>query len=597
MSPYYDQPGYRRTGPEDVVGVVVLLGCAVFGFLWYIAVSRLHLHNDQCLEIFLDCAIVFFGGGLLIAHFAGRRQKREENWPHPAVTIPALKDARIVHDAHQDAATLLGYNVHKEPWLWPDAVRIKHGVIVGGTGAGKSTFLENIIAQDLTRRFGARKMPMIIFDGKGEREFLDHILPHIAAAGRLQDLRILDPTHPAESCRYNPFYSLDDAYQEHVNFIFRSFGLREDFFKGHQEAYLSDLVRVLQYTGKLFNVYDVLVMALDEDVLQDQIKAAKARIATLTGLSMQKRLNFEMSVKMLMRSLQDRERVEKIQGLLNELLSFLEDELSVVTGAYQDLLTLDDVLENDLILFVSLNSNRNQRAVEALGKILLQNIQLMVGKRYSQTTASRSKDEPMLSVILDEFAPFAYSGFTQVLQTARGAKVSFLFSFQSLPQLQRVSQAFADEVSSAPGTKMIMNVSEENTAQWFLKASARIATKRRSLSVRKTGIFTPKYIETGTGSESEAKETRAREDHIKNLPVGQMEILMVDSREGTLHSHLHVRRAPSFQLEGIEPYLYPKMRSPMNPEIGVNLRFKDAVNRRQRRRRISGISLDTPYGG
>jgi hypothetical protein len=596
MNPYYDQPGYRRTGPEDVVGVVVLLGCAVFGFLWYIAVSRLHLHNDQCLEIFLDCAIVFFGGGLLIAHFAGRRQKREENWPHPAVTIPALKDARIVHDAHQEAATLLGYNVHKEPWRWPDAVRIKHGVIVGGTGAGKSTFLENIIAQDLTRRFGARKMPMIIFDGKGEREFLDHLLPHIAAAGRLQDLRILDPTHPAESCRYNPFYSLDDAYQEHVNFIFRSFGLREDFFKGHQEAYLSDLVRVLQYTGRLFNVYDVLVMALDEDVLQDQIKAAKARVATLTSLSVQKRLNFEMSVKMLLRSLQDRERVEKIQGLLNELLSFLEDELSVVTGAYQDLLTLDDVFENDLILFVSLNSNRNQRAVEALGKILLQNIQLMVGKRYSQTTASRSKDEPMLSVILDEFAPFAYPGFTQVLQTARGAKVSFLFSFQSLPQLQRVSQAFADEVSSAPGTKMIMNVSEENTAQWFLKASARFATKRRSLSVRKTGIFTPKYTETGMGSESEAKETRAREDHIKNLPVGQMEILMVDSREGTLHSHLHVRRAPSFQLEGIEPYLYPKMRSPMNPEIGVNLRFKDAVNRRQRRRRIAGISLDTLQG-
>jgi hypothetical protein len=596
MSPYYDQPGYRRTGPEDVVGVVVLLGCAVFGFLWYIAVSRLHLRNDQCLEIFLDCAIVFFGGGLLIAHFARRRQKREENWPHPAVTIPALKDARIVHDAHQEAATLLGYNVHKEPWRWPDAVRIKHGVIVGGTGAGKSTFLENIIAQDLTRRFGTRKMPMIIFDGKGEREFLDHLLPHIAAAGRLQDLRILDPTHPAESCRYNPFYSLDDAYQEHVNFIFRSFGLREDFFKGHQEAYLSDLVRVLQYTGRLFNVYDVLVMALDEDVLQDQIKAAKARIATLTGLSVQKRLNFEMSVKMLLRSLQDRERVEKIQGLLNELLSFLEDELSVVTGAYQDLLTLDDVFENDLILFVSLNSNRNQRAVEALGKILLQNIQLMVGKRYSQTTASRSKDEPMLSVILDEFAPFAYPGFTQVLQTARGAKVSFLFSFQSLPQLQRVSQAFADEVSSAPGTKMIMNVSEENTAQWFLKASARFATKRRSLSVRKTGIFTPKYTETGMGSESEAKETRAREDHIKNLPVGQMEILMVDSREGTLHSHLHVRRAPSFQLEGIEPYLYPKMRSPMNPEIGVNLRFKDAANRRQRRRRIAGISLDTLQG-
>jgi hypothetical protein len=589
VSPYYDQPGWRQRGPEDVAGVLILLACAVVGFVWYVAVSRLHLHNSQCVEIFLNTAILFFGGGLVIAQLAGRKRKREENWPHPAILIPASKDANIVRDAHFDGATVLGYNVHKEPWLWPDLVRMKHGVIVGGTGAGKSTFLENIIAQDVTRRFSARRMPMIIFDGKGEREFLDRLLPHVEAAGRLQDLRVIDPTHPLESARYNPFYALDDAYQEHVNFIFRSFGLREDFFKGHQEAYLSDLVRILQYTGKVFNVYDVLVMALDEKVLEEQIAAAKSRLATVPGISMQKRLNFEMSVRMLMQSLTDRERVEKIQGLLNELLSFLEDELSVVTGSYQDLLTLDDVVEKGLILFVSLNANRNQRAVEALGKILLQNIQLMVGKRYAQPAGNGNADEPMLSVILDEFAPFAYPGFTQVLQTARGARVSFLFSFQSLPQLQRVSQAFADEVSSAPGTKMIMNVSEENTAQWFLKASSRIVTKRRSLAVRRTGIFSTKYTETGTGSESDIKETRAREDHIKNLPVGQMEVLMVDNREGTRYSHLHVRRAPRYELEGIRPALYPKMHSYLDPEVGVNLRFSLAENRRQRRRRTAGL--------
>jgi len=570
----------------------VLFICAVLAFCWYVAVSRLHLRNSQCLEIFMNFAILFFGAGLVVAHFVGRRKKREENWPHPPVIVPGARDRLIVRDASQNAATLLGYNVHKKPWLWPDAVRMKHGVIVGGTGAGKSTFLENIIAQDLSRRFGSRKMPMIIFDGKGEREFLDRLLPHIEAAGRLQDLRVLDPTHPTESARYNPFYALDDAYQEHVNFIFRSFGLREDFFKGHQEAYLSDLVRILQYTGKLFNVYDVLVMALDQNVLEEQIGIATARLKELPGISMQRRLNFEMSVRMLQRSFSDRERVEKIQGLLNELLSFLEDELSIVTGSYQDLLTLDDVFEKDLILFVSLNTNRNQRAVEALGKILLQNIQLMVGKRYARTSSDRKADEPMLSVILDEFAPFAYPGFTQVLQTARGARVSFLFSFQSLPQLQRVSQAFSDEVSSAPGTKMIMNVSEENTAQWFLKASAKIATKRRSLSVRRSGIFSTKYTEIGTGSESDIKETRAREDHIKNLPVGQMEILMVDNREGTRYSHLHVRRAPSFLLEGLAPRLYPKMHSHVDPEVGVNLRFKETENRKQRRRRTAGISLD-----
>ena len=97
--------------------------CAVLAFGWYVAVSRLHLRNSQCLEIFLDCAILFFGGGLVVAQLVGRRKKREENWPHPAILVSGSKDAKIVRRANQDGATLLGYNVHKEPWLWPDTVR------------------------------------------------------------------------------------------------------------------------------------------------------------------------------------------------------------------------------------------------------------------------------------------------------------------------------------------------------------------------------------------------------------------------------------------------------------------------------------------
>ena len=104
--------------------------------------------------------------------------------------------------------------------------------------------------------------------------------------------------------------------------------------------------------------------------------------------------DFEMSVRMIKKSLGDRDRVEKIQGLLNELLAFLEDDLSIVTGSYQDLVMMDDVVEKGLILFVSLNTNKNRRACEALGKILLQNIQLMVGKRYAQPATMRNPDEP-----------------------------------------------------------------------------------------------------------------------------------------------------------------------------------------------------------
>jgi len=38
-----------------------------------------------------------------------------------------------------------------------------------------------------------------------------------------------------------------------------------------------------------------------------------------------------MSVKNLLQSFQDRDRVQKIQGLLNECMTFLDDELSLIT--------------------------------------------------------------------------------------------------------------------------------------------------------------------------------------------------------------------------------------------------------------------------
>lgn len=584
MSAMYDDRRPAPRGAEDAAGIVVLGGCALVAVFWYIGVSRLHLHNAQCLELFLDLAIAVFGAGLILSDVIGRRQRREESWPHPAIHIPGKADENNLSCAREEGSTLLGYNVHAEPWFWPDSVRLKHGVIAGGTGAGKTTFLQSIIAQDLNRTFHGKRMPIIIFDGKGDQAFLQELLPHIEAAGRMEDLRLIDPSNPQESWSYNPLYSPDSLYQEHVNFIFSSFGMREDFFAGHQEAYLSDLVRILYYTGKVFNMRDVLIMAIDEKVLNEQIGIAQKRIDGNPAISLTMRLNFEMSVKMIRKSLVDRERIAKIQGLLNELLAFLEDDLSIVTGSYQNMLTIEEVVDKSLILVISLNSNKNKRASEALGKILLQNIRLMVGKRYQQMLSLDLEQEPILSVICDEIARYADPDFPQVLQTARGARVSFLFSFQAVPQLEGVSRAFAEEVCSAPGTKMIMNGTDESTAQWFLKASSRVLRKRRSLAVRRSGIFSQKYIETGTGNESDARETRSREEHIKNMPVGQLEILMVDPREGTLHSHLHGRRALSYRPEELKSALYPRMLDIINPAVGANLRFSNDGPRRGRRR-------------
>jgi hypothetical protein len=569
---------FHQNQEESVAVAIAIVAVFLFAGGSYILVSRFHVRSVQLLE---GCLYAFFASvaGIALAwYLLTLRRRREANWPYPPLFISQAKDREAVEAAYAQNAIVLGYDVHGKPWFWPDATRVMQSVVLGATGSGKTTLLKNIITQDLFRVLGPpedqHRIPMLIFDGKGDQEFLSDLLPAIEAAGRMHQLRVLSPSRPEISVRYNPFFSDAGLYEEHSNLVFESFDQEEDFFRGHQGNYLTDISRVLTYTGKRYNFYDVMVMALDPVVQREQIAIARARVQTLEGVSNQRRLNFDMSAKMLLQSLQDRERITKIQGLLNQLMTFLQDELSIITGAYDEMLSLDEVIDQELILFVSLNTNKNSKAVTALGRMLLQNMQLMIGKRYENEQERRRENRPMVSVILDEFAPFAYSNFAQILQTARGTNTAFLFALQALPQLLTVGRGFRDDVSSAPNTNMLLRTKDEETAQYFLKASARVPQKRRTLTVQRTGVFEDKYEPVGFGSETDIKDTRAQDEHIKNLPVGQMEILMTENRLGTLHSHLHVRVPRQYRFPGLEPRIYPRLHAVSHTE-GANLRFKD----------------------
>jgi hypothetical protein len=557
-----------------VVGAV--LGFGLIALLLYLAVARFHIRREQMVEaalyLFVITAAVVTP---ILRNYAmrGRRRKR------PPFVVGTRKDERTVESAWNQNAVVLGYDMDEKPWLWPDDVRVMQGIVLGMTGSGKTTLLKNIITQDVARLVGPpddrHHIPMVIFDGKGDLEFFEQLLPHIHRAGRLSQLRLLNPSRREFSCLYNPFFTRDDNYMAQVNMIFGAFNLHDEFFAKHQLNYLGDVVRVLYYTGARYNFYDVIVMLLDQDVLKEQIEKATHRLDRDGLVTAQQRLNFEMSVKNLMQSLEDRERVPKIQGLINECMTFLDDELSAVTGQYDDLLSIDDVIDQELILFVSLNANKNTEPVRSLGKMLLQNIQLTVGKRYEDQADRRRLNRPIFSVVLDEFAPFGYRNFAQILQTARGTNTAFLFSMQSLPQLMQIGRGFKEEVTSAPNTTMTLRTRDEETAKYFIKASAEQVVTRRSIQKERGFFGLGKYEETGRATESEDRETRSQDESIKNLPKGQMEILMSDDTLGTLHALLQVRPPEDVSVPGLQPELYPRVLHSRAESSGANLRFKD----------------------
>jgi hypothetical protein len=583
----HHHPALLESAEIIIAAVLMFVGW----FAWYVARDRYFLTARQLTELAAYLAITVFTLTTTAVLWATRRSYRERQWPHPPLAISRKRDEKITRQAWTQNSVVLGYDIHGQPWYWPDRVRVMQAILLGMTGTGKTTLLRNIISQDLVRVVGPldepHRIPMVIFDGKGDLEFFEDLLPHVHRAGRLHQLRLLNPARPDLSVRYNPFQCSDDEYMPVVAMIFGSFNLRKEFFAKHQLNYLADIVRVLFYTGLKFNFYDVLVMAMDERVMKEQVENARKRIALDSSLPTQRRLNFEMSVKNLYTSLADRERVQKIQGLLNECMTFLDDQLSVLTGPYEQLLSIDDVIEQELILVVSLNINKNPEPMRSLGKMILQNLQLVIGKRYESEEHRARSNRPMLSVVLDEFAPFGYRNFAQILQTARGTNTAFLFSMQALPQLLQVDRGFKEDVSSAPNTTMILRTRDEETTQYFLRASAEHRVTRRSVSMQRWKLFGyEKYEQTERAVDREEKETRALDEHIKNLPKAQMEILMTDDARGTLHGLLHVKTPADVRIPRFKPQLYPTLRQPREDSVGANLRFKSPevvpVGRRRR---------------
>ena len=119
--PYSDRPHPPLLESiEILVAVVVMSGS---WFAWYVARERYHLTSRQLAELSTYLVIAGLVLALTLILWATRRSRREREWPHPPLTISRKRDERIIKQAWQRNAVVLGYDIHGQPWYWPDRVR------------------------------------------------------------------------------------------------------------------------------------------------------------------------------------------------------------------------------------------------------------------------------------------------------------------------------------------------------------------------------------------------------------------------------------------------------------------------------------------
>lgn len=565
-----DAPKQSHTEEEALLfGAFLLL--AFIGVLTWFVHTRLYITGAEVIESTVYGLLAMLYVFEVARYYLHREEKLAALWPKPPIHISQAAEAKYLEEAVAQDSVLIGYDDTGKPFYWKNTVRSMQSMVIGLSGAGKTEFLKSVCQQDI-----ARGGPVIFIDGKGDRKLVNQFLSYIDSVGRMNDVRVLDPTHSETSVSYNPFSAPPDQIDQHVAFIFDSFNRdksSDSFFDEHQRTYLENITRVMHHTGRRFNFYDVLVAAYDVETLQSLMRMAKNRVRMKGVATKQQILTLDMSIYNLLNTFNEPDRVSKIQGLINDMMTFMGEDLALITGPYDNLLSLDDVIDQNLILIVSLNTNVESRSTTALGRILLQNLQLMIGKRYAGYKVGQVY--PFVSVFMDEFAPFAYANFATIINQARDANVAFMTSMQNLRQMAEVSQSFQDNIGSSANTKFMLRTSEESTVDGFLKESAKIKTTRRSMKIETSGLFHSGVTVGDTGTQSEVVDTRAQDLHIKTMPTGQMELLMSDHREGKIYEFLHIRRPFSHFADSSPMSLYPMLKTPKWESNGLCLRFPE----------------------
>lgn len=512
-------------------GIAVFV--VLFGGVVWIACTRYHLYLYEILEPIVDCALILTGIGYTVWYFVTLHDRVEKQWPRADPRVPLEVRRGYLRTAAEEGTTYLGTDSHKVPQYWTRKERMAQTIVVGASGSGKTWALENIAQQDI-----AQGEPLVFLDGKGDIALVERLIEYATSVGRIQDVYLISPELGQLSHSYNPLPASPDAEDEHLSFIFNALGIDGDpFYTAHQQNYFNNIGRVLYRTGQPYTITNLLHCMRDETALVEAMRAAQD--AEARNPSNEFRANaLNMSINALAGSLKTTDRIEKLQNLLNKLEEFVSESVARIVLQTENTVTFSDLFAQRKILIVSLNLNLNSSAARAIGRMMISNLQAEVGLRYSERREGARF--PFISVILDEFAPFAFPNFKTFVQQARDSAVAVIMSMQSSTQLRVVSDDFAEEVASAPGNKLALRITDENTSKLMANASGNVLKQRPNFRVRRAGIFSKKVKEEDSGTLGTVHESVIEDQWLKYQPDGQCEMLLPNIDAGQVHRHIHM---------------------------------------------------------
>ncbi len=293
--------------------------------------------------------------------------------------------------------------------------RRRHMYIIGKTGMGKTTMIENMVIQDIQDGHG-----VAFVDPHGDS--VEKVLNYIPS-NRINDVVYLNPADSDFPIAFNPLESVDPKYKHLV-----ASGLMGVFTKIWAGVWSARMEYILNNTilalldspgNTLLGIARMLVNKDYRKRIVDNIKDPVVKSFWVDEFA-----NYN-----------DKFRNEAIAPIQNKVGQFLSSAIiRNIVGQTKSAIDLRDIMDNQKIFLINLSKGRIGEDNSALlGAMIITKLQLAAMSRVDIPEEDR-KDFYMY---VDEFQNFATESFASILSEARKYRLNVIIAHQYIGQLEK----------------------------------------------------------------------------------------------------------------------------------------------------------------
>jgi len=311
--------------------------------------------------------------------------------------------------------------------------RRRHMYVIGKTGMGKTTMLENMVLQDIYKGHGIG-----VVDPHGD--FAEKIIDYIPQ-NRINDVVYVNPADSAFPIGFN-ILEVKNEEQKHLI----AAGLMATFKKIWPDVWSSRMEYILNNTLLALLDYPGSTLLGINRLLGDK-KYRKRVVKKLTDPVIKAFWQNEFA------NYPDRYMTEAVAPIQNKIGQFLSASIiRNMVAQVKSTIDIRDIMDSGKIFIMNLSKGRiGEDNSRLLGGMLITKIQLSAMERVD-TPEDERKD---FFLYVDEFQNFATPSFANILSEARKYRLSLIMAHQYVAQLDEV---VADAVFGNVGTIVTFRV-------------------------------------------------------------------------------------------------------------------------------------------